>query len=432
MESLKKPSRSDQRADNDGAVAAVVEEIVSAVASEGEAAVRRYSGRLDGWEPEAFRLTADEIAASLARVPAQVLDDIAFGQEQVRTFARAQRATMTDLEVEPRPGIRLGHRHIPIKNVGAYVPGGRYPMVASAHMSIVTAKVAGVERVAACTPPLDGRVPDATVAAIHLAGADEIYILGGVQALAAMALGTETIDPVDFLVGPGNAYVVEAKRRLFGKVGIDLVAGPTEILVVADETADPVIVAADLLGQAEHGPASPAVLVTTSQALAEETLRQIAVQLETLPTAEIAAQAWEGYGEVVVVDSDDEALAAADAYGFEHVEIHTTAPRWYLERMTNYGALFLGEATTVAYGDKTIGTNHILPTGGAARYTGGLWVGKFLKTVTFQECDDAASAMIGEICARQCRIENFEGHARSCDVRVEKYRRAAVLAGETV
>ncbi len=432
MESLKKPSRSDQRADNDGAVAAVVEEIVSAVASEGEAAVRRYSGRLDGWEPEAFRLTADEIAASLARVPAPVLDDMAFGQEQVRTFARAQRATMTDLEVEPRPGIRLGHRHIPIKNVGAYVPGGRYPMVASAHMSIVTAKVAGVERVAACTPPLDARVPDATVAAIHLAGADEIYILGGVQALAAMALGTETIDPVDFLVGPGNAYVVEAKRRLFGKVGIDLVAGPTEILVVADETADPVIVAADLLGQAEHGPASPAVLVTTSQALAEETLRQIAVQLETLPTAEIAAQAWEGYGEVVVVDSDDEALAAADAYGFEHVEIHTTAPRWYLERMTNYGALFLGEATTVAYGDKTIGTNHILPTGGAARYTGGLWVGKFLKTVTFQECDDAASAMIGEICARQCRIENFEGHARSCDVRVEKYRRAAVLAGETV
>ena len=360
-----------------------------------------------------------------------MLDDIAFGQEQVRTFARAQRATMTDLEVETLPGIRLGHRHIPIKNVGAYVPGGRYPMVASAHMSIVTAKVAGVERVAACTPPLDGRVPDATVAAMHLAGADEIYILGGVQALAALALGTETIAPVDFLVGPGNAYVVEAKRRLFGKVGIDLVAGPTEILVVADETADPVIVAADLLGQAEHGPASPAVLVTTSQAVAEETLRQIAVQLETLPTAEIAAQAWEDYGEVVVVDSDDEALAAADAYGFEHVEIHTADPRWYLERMTNYGALFLGEATTVAYGDKTIGTNHILPTGGAARYTGGLWVGKFLKTVTFQECDDAASAMIGEICARQCRIENFEGHARSCDVRVEKYRAAAVLASET-
>ena len=428
MQTLKSPNRAQARADHDDAVAKVVDEIVSAVAADGDAAVRRYSGRLDGWEPEAFRLTPEEIAASLERVPAQVLDDIVFCQEQVRTFARAQRATMTDLEVETLPGVRLGHRHIPLASVGAYVPGGRYPMVASAHMSVVTAKVAGVERVAACTPPLDGRVPDATVAAMQLAGADEIYVLGGVQALAALALGTETIEPVDFLVGPGNAYVVEAKRRLFGRVGIDLVAGPTEILVVADETADPVVVAADLLGQAEHGPASPAVLVTTSQELAEATLRQIAVQLESLPTAEIAALAWEDYGEVVVVDSDDEALAAADAYAFEHVEIQTADPRLYLERMRNYGALFLGEPTTVAYGDKTIGTNHILPTGGAARYTGGLWVGKFLKTVTFQECDEAASAMIGEICARQCRIENFEGHARSCDVRVEKYRHAAGIS----
>jgi sulfopropanediol 3-dehydrogenase len=427
VQSLKSPNPAHRQGQDDDAVASVVDEIISAVAAEGDAAVRRYSARLDRWEPQSFRLDDDDIAASLDRVPAQVLDDMAFGQEQVRTFARAQRATLTDLEVETLPGVRLGHRHIPIERVGAYVPGGRYPMVASAHMSIVTAKVAGVERVAACTPPLDGRVPDVTVAAMHLAGADEIHVLGGVQALAALALGTETIDPVDFLVGPGNAYVVEAKRRLFGKVGIDLVAGPTEILVVADETADPVIVAADLLGQAEHGPASPAVLVTTSQALAEETLRQIAVQLESLTTAEIAARAWEDYGEVVVVDSDEEALAAADAYAFEHVEIQTADPRWYLERMRNYGALFLGEATTVAYGDKTIGTNHILPTGGAARYTGGLWVGKFLKTVTFQECDEAASAMIGEICARQCRIENFEGHARSCDVRVEKYR----VAGET-
>jgi sulfopropanediol 3-dehydrogenase len=298
-------------------------------------------------------------------------------------------------------------------------------------MSNVTAKVAGDERVAACTPPLDGRVPHATVAAMHLAGADEIYILGGVQALAALALGTETIDPVDFLVGPGNAYVVEAKRRLYGKVGIDLVAGPTEILVVADESADPRIVAADLLGQAEHGPASPAVLVTTSLALAEETLRQVAAQLEDLPTAEIAARAWEDYGEVVLVASDDEALEVADAYAFEHVEIQTADPRWYLERLRNYGALFLGEATTVAYGDKTIGTNHILPTGGGARYTGGLWVGKFLKTVTFQECDESASAMIGEICARECRVENFEGHARSCDLRVEKYRDHALLAKKT-
>jgi sulfopropanediol 3-dehydrogenase len=424
---LKKSTSPTTGGETDAAVAKVVDEIVAAVAAEGDAAVRRYSGRLDAWEPATFRLDADEIEASLARVPAQVLDDITFCQDQVRTFAEAQRATMTDLEIETLPGVRLGHRHLPVASVGAYVPGGRYPMVASAHMSIVTAKVAGVERVAACTPPLGGQVPHATVAAMHLAGADEIYVLGGVQALAALALGTETIAPVDFLVGPGNAYVVEAKRRLFGKIGIDLVAGPTEILVVADETADPAIVAADLLGQAEHGPASPAVLVTTSRALGEETLRQIALQLESLSTAEIAGQAWEDYGEVVVVDSDEEALAAADAYAFEHVEIQTADPRWYLERMRNYGALFLGEATTVAYGDKTIGTNHILPTGGAARYTGGLWVGKFLKTVTFQECDEAASATIGEICARQSRIENFEGHARSCDVRVEKYR---LVAGE--
>ena len=426
MESLKAPSGAEDDAQDRSAVAQVVQEIADAVRTEGDAAVRRYSERLDRWSPERFRLSADEIAASLARVPEQVLEDLRFCQEQVRAFARAQRETLVDLEVETLPGIRLGHRHIPIQRVGAYVPGGRYPMVASAHMSIVTAKVAGVERVAACTPPLDGRVPDATIAAMHLAGADEIYVLGGVQALAALAHGTESIEPVDFLVGPGNAYVVEAKRQLFGKVGIDLVAGPTEILVVADATADPVIVAADLLGQAEHGPASPAVLVTTSHALAEQTLEQIELQLETLATAEIAAEAWEHYGEVIVVASHEEALELADRIASEHVEIHTAEPRWYLERMRNYGALFLGEATTVAYGDKTIGTNHILPTAGAARYTGGLWVGKFLKTVTFQECDEQASVLIGEICARQCRIENFEGHARSCDVRVEKYGTAAL------
>lgn len=426
MHTLKTPTGAQRPATDGRAVAKVVDDIVAAVAADGDAAVRRFSARFDSWEPRSFRLTANEIAASVERVPAQVLDDIRFSQEQVRSFALAQRGTMIDLEVETLPGIRLGHRHIPLANVGAYIPGGRYPMVASAHMSIVTAKVAGVERVAACTPPLEGRVPDATVAAMHLAGADEIYILGGVQALAALALGTETIEPVDFLVGPGNAYVVEAKRRLFGKVGIDLVAGPTEILVVADDTADAKIIAADLLGQAEHGPASAAVLITTSEALAEETLRQIGAQLEDLPTADIAAQAWEDYGEVVVVASDDEALELADTYAFEHVEIQTADPRWYLERMRNYGALFLGEGTTVAYGDKTIGTNHILPTGGAARYTGGLWVGKFLKTVTFQECDESASVKIGEICARQCRIENFEGHARSCDVRVEKYSQSVL------
>ena len=429
MRTLKKPVRVQERADDDDAVGAVVGEIIAAVATEGDDAVRRYSAKLDGWAPDSFRLGEDAIAASLARVPEHVLEDIRFCQDQVRAFAQAQRATLVDLEVETLPGIRLGHRHIPVASVGAYVPGGRYPMVASAHMSIVTAKVAGVERVAACTPPLGAAIPDTTVAAMHLAGADEIYVLGGVQALAALALGTETVDPVDILVGPGNAYVVEAKRRLFGKVGIDLTAGPTEILVVADDTADPRIVAADLLGQAEHGPASPAALVTTSVTLAEETLREVTQQLKELPTAEIAGQAWEDFGEIVVADTDEEALALADAYAFEHVEIHTADPRWYLERMRNYGALFLGEATTVAYGDKAIGTNHILPTSGAARYTGGLWVGKFLKTVTFQECDEAASVMIGEITARQCRIENFEGHARTCDVRVEKYGRA-VLAGQ--
>ena len=430
MHAMKQPARSHERASGHEAVTTVVGEILSEIAAQGDDSVRRHSARLDAWEPERFRLSPDEIAASVERVPTQVLDDIAFAQEQVRRFAQAQRATMVDLEVETLPGVRLGHRHIPVASVGAYVPGGRYPMVASAHMSIVTAKVAGVERVAACTPPLEGRVPDATVAAMHLAGADEIYVLGGVQALAALALGTETIDRVDVLVGPGNAYVVEAKRQLFGKVGIDLVAGPTEILIVADETADPVVLAADLLGQAEHGPASPAVLVTTSERVGRETLGRVAEQLAGLSTAEIAGRAWDDYGEVILVGSDDEALRVADDYAFEHVEIQTADPRWYLERLRNYGALFLGEATTVAYGDKTIGTNHILPTGGAARYTGGLWVGKFLKTVTYQECDEAASALIGEICARQCRIENFEGHARSCDVRLAKYREPSLVPGE--
>src|SRR5579884_2971515 len=400
---VKARSEVESAAADDGAVARVVDEILAAVAAEGDAAVRRYSSALDGWEPERFLLSEAEIEACLERVSQQALDDIAFCQEQVRRFAQAQRETLLDLEVETLPGVRIGHRHIPVASVGAYIPGGRYPMVASAHMSIVTAKVAGVERVAACTPPLAGRPPDATIAAMHLAGADEIYVL----------------------VGPGNAYVVEAKRRLFGQVGIDLVAGPTEILVIADQTADPAIVAADLLGQAEHGPASPAVLITTSPVLATQTLREIERQLETLPTADVAGVAWREYGEVVVVTDDEEACELADRYAFEHVEVQTADPRWYLDRLRNYGALFLGEATTVAYGDKTIGTNHVLPTARAARYTGGLWVGKFLKTVTYQECDEQASASVGEICARQCRIENFEGHARSCDIRVDKYRSAA-------
>jgi sulfopropanediol 3-dehydrogenase len=406
---------------SDPAVSRVVTEIIDAVRDEGDAAVRRYSCELDGWEPGEFRLSADEIDALVASIPAQVLEDTRFCQDNVRRFAEAQRGTITDLEVEPSPGVRLGQRHIPVASVGAYVPGGRYPMVASAHMSVITAKVAGVGRVAACTPPLDGAAPPVTVAAMHMAGADDIYVMGGVQAVAALALGTDTIPSVDMIVGPGNAYVAEAKRQLFGEVGIDLLAGPTEILVIADETADPVIVAADLLGQAEHGPTSPAALITTSAELVPAVEAEIQRQLENLPTAPVASAAWRDHGRVDVVDSPEAAARLGDELAYEHVEVLTADPRWFLHRLTNYGALFLGEGTTVAYGDKAIGTNHILPTAGAANYTGGLWVGKFLKTVTYQECDPDASVRIGEVCARQCRIENFEGHARSCDVRLAKY-----------
>jgi sulfopropanediol 3-dehydrogenase len=418
---LKRPSPPETPVEAQRRVERTVVEIVEAVRERGDEAVREYSARLDGWEPDSFRLAPEQIEELVASVPAQVLEDTRFCQAQVRAFAQAQREALRDVEVETFPGVTLGHRNVPIANVGTYVPGGRYPMVASAHMSIVTAKVAGVERVVSCTPPLDGAAPAATIAAMHLAGVDEIYVLGGVQAVAAMALGTKDIGKVDFIVGPGNAYVAEAKRQLYGAVGIDLLAGPTEILVVADESADAEIVAADLLGQAEHGPTSPAVLVTTSAELAAAVLEEVDRQLESLPTAETASRAWRDFGEVRVVETIDEAIEEADRIAHEHVEIHTREPRLFLERMRNYGALFLGEHTTVAYGDKTIGTNHILPTAGAARYTGGLWVGKFLKTVTYQECTREASVAIGEICARQCRIENFEGHARSCDVRVRKY-----------
>lgn len=404
-------------------VAETVTQIIEAVRTRGDAAVREYSARFDRWEPESFRLSDEEVERAVAEVDAQTIADIEFAQAQVRRFAEAQRASMTDVEVETLPGIVLGHRHLPTDAVGSYVPGGRYPMVASAHMSVVTAKAAGVPRVASCTPPYDGKATPATIAAMKLGGADEIYVLGGVQALAALALGTESIERVNLLVGPGNAFVAEAKRQLFGEVGIDLLAGPTEILVVADEHADPVIVAADLIGQAEHGPTSPAVLITTSAELGDAVTAEIDRQLAAdLPTAETAGAAWRDHGAIRVVDSPEAAAALADEYAYEHVEILTAEPRWYLERMTNYGAMFLGEGTTVAYGDKTIGTNHVLPTAGAARYTGGLWVGKFLKTVTHQEVrTEQASAMIGEICARQCRVEGFEGHARSADVRVAKY-----------
>jgi sulfopropanediol 3-dehydrogenase len=403
-------------------VADTVKGILDDVRQRGDAAVREYSARFDDWDPESFALSAEEVARCIAAVEEQTLEDIRFAQAQVRRFAEAQRASLADIEVETLPGVLLGHRHLPISAVGAYVPGGRYPMVASAHMSVVTAKVAGVPRVASCTPPFEGAPTAATVAAMHLAGADEIYVLGGVQALAALALGTESIQRVDMLVGPGNAFVAEAKRQLFGEVGIDLLAGPTEILVIADEHADPQIVAADLIGQAEHGPTSPAALITTSARLAERVEAELERQLHAdLPTAETARAAWREHGSIRVLDSPEEAAAAADELAYEHVEILTREPRWYLERIGNYGAIFLGEGTTVAYGDKTIGTNHVLPTAGGARYSGGLWVGKFLKTVTHQEVRDAGtSAQIGEICARQCRLEGFEGHARSCDVRVEK------------
>ena len=403
-------------------VAETVTRIVADVAQRGDAAVRDWSGRLDHWEPASFRLGGDELSRVVDSVPASVLDDLRYAQAQVRRFAEAQRQTLADLEVETLPGVTLGHRVIPVASAGSYVPGGRYAMVASAHMSIVTAKVAGVERVAACTPPLEGELPAATIAAMHLAGADEIYCLGGVQAIAALALGTETIAPVDVIAGPGNAYVVEAKRQLFGRVGIDLLAGPTEIVVVADETADAELVAADLLAQAEHGPTSPTVLVTTSQQLADDVGHEVVRQLQDLPTGDVASAAWRDHGQIRVVADDEEALHVVDELAFEHVEVHTRDPDWFLVRLRNYGSLFLGETTTVAYGDKTVGTNHILPTGRAARYTGGLWVGKYLKTVTYQRVTPEASAALAEISARLSRLEGFEAHARSCDLRVARRR----------
>lgn len=400
----------------------IVADIIAAVRERGDAAVAEYSERFDRWSPESFRLDHEAIDAAIARLPEQVVDDIRFVQKQVRTMAQRQLESLTEFELETLPGVVLGQKNIPISASGAYVPGGRYPLLASAHMTVVTAKVAGVERVAAATPPIGGEIPDATVAAMHLAGADEIYVLGGVQAVAALALGTETIGAVDLLAGPGNAFVAEAKRQLFGQVGIDLFAGPTEVLIVADGEADPFIVAVDLLSQAEHGPDSPAVLITTSEVLARQVIVHIEALLPGMPTRDLAGRAWNDYGEVHVVRTLDEAYALADSYAFEHVQILTAEPREALAKMSHYGALFLGEGTCVSYGDKTIGTNHVLPTRNAARYTGGLWVGKYLRTVTYQEVNDrGTSALLGEITGRAARVEQFEGHARSGDVRVAKY-----------
>jgi sulfopropanediol 3-dehydrogenase len=400
-----------------------VEGIIADVRRRGDRAVAELSEKFDKFSPKSFRLSEAEIEAAIKSLPLRTIDDIRFAQEQVSGFARRQLDTLKDLKVETLPGVFLGHRHIPVNSVGCYVPGGRYPMVASAHMSILTARVAGVRRIIACTPPTQGKAHPATIAAMHFAGAEDIYLLGGVQAIAAMALGTETIKPVDMLVGPGNAYVAEAKRQLFGRVGIDLLAGPTEILVIADETADAEMVATDLLGQAEHGLNSPAWLVTTSEKLALETLKEIERQRRILPTGDVAGKSWDDYGEIVVVDSAEEMVAAGDEYAAEHVEILTRDPVFFLDRMTNFGSMFLGKETNVSYGDKVIGTNHTLPTKKAARYTGGLWVGKFIKTCTFQMCTEEASAMIGEYCSRLCAIENFAAHKEQADLRVRRYKK---------
>ena len=420
---LKEARPAAQVAKDLAAVKETVAGVIADIRGRGDEAVREYSAKFDNWSPADFRLSATQVEDIIAGLPEQVITDIQFVQAQVRGFAQAQLASMQEIEVETLPGVFLGHKHLPVASAGAYIPGGRYPLTASAHMTVLTAKVAGVGRVVACTPPIRGQIPAATVAAAHLAGADEIFLLGGVQAVTALALGTETIGKVDLLAGPGNAYVAEAKRQLFGEVGIDLFAGPTEILVIADETADPEVVAVDLLSQAEHGPDSPAILVTTSRSLGETVLAYVEKILPAMPTSDFAGPAWRDHGQVIVTDGIGEAFAVADSFAAEHVEVLTASPRDALANLRNYGALFLGEGTCVSYGDKVIGTNHVLPTRGAARYTGGLWVGKYLKTVTYQEVrDPAASALLGEVCGRASRVEQFEGHARSGDIRAGKIR----------
>lgn len=399
----------------------IVANTLKDIEEQGDKAVRDLSIKFDKWDPEQFKLSQAQIKEIVDSIPEEVKHDIAFAQDNIKKFAEAQRDSMKDIHVEVMPGVFLGHKNIPVESVGCYIPGGRYPMIASAHMSILTAKVAGVERVIACTPPINGEIPKTTVYAMHKAGADEIYILGGIQAMGSMAIGTETIQSVDMIVGPGNAFVAETKRQVFGRVGIDLLAGPTETLVIADETSEPEMIATDILGQGEHGPTSPGAIISTSEEIAKEAMKEIERQLETLPTADVARESWNNYGQVIVVEDDEEAVKEANKLAFEHVEILTKDPSYYLEHMKNYGALFLGPETNVAYGDKVIGTNHTLPTKQAAKYTGGLWVGKFLKTVTYQHIDDPEqSAMIGEYAARLCQLENFAGHAEQALLRVRK------------
>ncbi|MGO1074957.1 histidinol dehydrogenase [Inquilinus sp. CA228] len=422
-----KPAARHPELGRNSEVTAVVEGILREVEARGDDAVREYAIKFDGLDRTSYRLTESEIDAAVASLTPQERSDIDFAQAQVRRFAEAQRACLLDLEVETLPGVVLGHRNIPIQNVGCYVPGGKYPLLASAHMSVLTAKVAGCARVITCAPPFKGQVAQKIVAAQALAGADEIYCIGGVQAIAAMAFGTQTIEAVDMLAGPGNAFVAEAKRILFGRVGIDLFAGPTETLLIADDTVDGEICATDLLGQAEHGANSPAILLTTSQRLAEATALEIDRLVRILPTGDIARQAWETYGEIIVCDTDEEMLAEGNRIASEHVQVMTANPELYQDRLVNFGSLFIGPRTTVAYGDKVIGTNHTLPTQGAARYTGGLWVGKFLKTCTYQKIlSEKASADIGEVCSRLCIMEGFAGHAEQANVRVRRYGRMNV------
>ena len=414
----------EAKAEIDGQVRATVENIIADVEQRGDAAVRMYSEKFDKWNPPSLRLTEGEIHACIDSIGSQALDDIKFAQAQIRRFAQIQLLSLRDVEIETLPGVVLGHKNIPVNSVGCYVPGGKYPMVASAHMSVLTAKVAGVKRVIACAPPFDGKPAAAIIAAMSLAGADEIYTMGGVQAVAAMAIGTETVKPVDMLVGPGNAYVAEAKRQLYGRVGIDLFAGPTETMVICDDTVDAELVAVDLLGQAEHGPTSPAVCLTTSKKIAAELTAAIENVLARLDTAPIASIAWRDYGEIILCENDEEMAEESDRISSEHIQVMTREPDWFLGRLSNYGALFLGARTCVSYGDKVIGTNHTLPTKGAGRYTGGLWVGKFIKTHTYQRIlDDEASVMIGEYCSRLCALEHFTAHKEQADIRVRRLKK---------
>ena len=423
---IKKGMAADESAANQAKTRQIVESILSDVETRGDEAVRELSSKFDKWSPESFRLSDNQIQEIISIIPKGTIDDIIWAQAQVRRFAQIQKSALRDIEIETIPGVILGHKNIPINSVGCYVPGGRYPMVASAHMSVLTAKVAGVKRIIACTPPdpKTGIPPAETVAAMHFGGADEIYILGGVQAMAAMAFGCLGMEKVDMIAGPGNQYVAEAKRQLFGRVGIDLLAGPTETLVIADNTTDAEMVVTDLLGQAEHGPNSPAILLTNSEELAMQIEEEVKKQLAVLSTADLAGKSWENYGEIILVDTYEEMVQVADDIASEHVQINTKDPEYFKDNMTNYGALFLGNRTNVAYGDKAIGTNHTLPTKKAARFTGGLWVGKFIKTCTYQNViTDEASVLVGNYCSRLCEIEGFSGHKKQADIRVERYRK---------